>query len=80
MLMILLQGKNGMKSTKSDPTIDKKETITCARVTLGVDLPHNFMLFPWSFINSSCVIRSLPLDGTKVHLCTLTKQLHKMNN
>jgi uncharacterized protein YceK len=46
MLMSLLLGKNGMKSTKSNSTIDKKERITCARLTLGVDLPHNFMLFP----------------------------------
>jgi hypothetical protein len=46
MLMILLLGKQGMKSTKSNSMMDKKERITCARVTLGVNLPHNFIFLP----------------------------------
>ncbi len=65
MLMILFLGKQGMKSTKSNSMIDKKERITCARVTLGVDLPLNFMLLPLSFINSSCAIRSFPFGWNK---------------
>lgn len=77
MLMILRLGTQGMKSTKSNYMIDKKEKITCARVTLGVDFPHNFILLPSSFINSLCVIRSLPLgwnQSSSMHTYKTTPQ------